>query len=78
MQQTRRDIARYAADEVGKIGAVELLTDGSELPVFAFALKGTGRPYTVFDVSERHRERSWLISELTFPRIVRISRHFAS
>jgi glutamate decarboxylase len=67
VQQTCRDVARYAADEVDKIGAFELLTNGSELPVFAFALKGTSRPYTVFDVSERLRDRGWLVPAYTFP-----------
>ena len=45
----------------------ELLTDGSELPVFAFALKTDSVNYTVFDVSEQLREDGWLVPAYTFP-----------
>ena len=67
VQQTCRDVARYAADAIGELGPFELVTDGSELPVFAFALKDPGGPYTVFDVSERLRENGWLVPAYTFP-----------
>jgi len=46
---------------------LELITDGSELPVFAFALEDPGGPYTVFGVSERLRENGWLVPAYTFP-----------
>ena len=67
VQQTCRDVARYAADEIAKIDVFDLLTDGSELPVFAFALNSQDHPYTVFDVSERLRDRGWLVPAYTFP-----------
>ena len=67
IQQTSRDVARYTADEIAKIGPFRLLTDGSELPVFAVALDDAERPYTVFDVSERLRDRGWLVPAYTFP-----------
>jgi glutamate decarboxylase len=67
VQQTCRDVARYAAEAVGGLGPFELITDGSELPVFAFALKDPGGPYTVFDVSARLRENGWLVPAYTFP-----------
>jgi glutamate decarboxylase len=67
VQQTARDVARYTADAVAGLGPFQLLTDGSQLPVFAFALDDTERPYTVFDVSERLRDRGWLVPAYTFP-----------
>ncbi|HEY8524985.1 MAG TPA: glutamate decarboxylase [Acidimicrobiales bacterium] len=67
IQQTSRDVARYTADAVAKLGPFRLLTDGSDLPVFAFTLDGADRPYTVFDVSERLRDRGWLVPAYTFP-----------
>jgi glutamate decarboxylase len=67
IQQASRDVARYLADSIGGIGPFRLLTDGSELPVFAFTLDGDDRPYTVFDVSERLRDRGWLVPAYTFP-----------
>jgi glutamate decarboxylase len=67
VQQTSRDVALYTSDAISNLGPFRLLTDGSELPVFAFALDGTDRPYTVFDVSERLRDRGWLVPAYTFP-----------
>jgi glutamate decarboxylase len=66
VQQTSRDTARYTADAISKIGPFELITDGSELPVFAFAV-ADDVPFTVFDVSERLRDRGWLVPAYTFP-----------
>jgi len=67
VQQTCRDVALYASQAIGALGPFELLTDGSELPVIAFALKPGDRNYTVFDVSERLRDRGWLVPAYTFP-----------
>ena len=67
VQQTSRDVARYTADAIGAMGPFKLITDGSELPVFAFALNDDTLPYTVFDVSERLRDRGWLVPAYTFP-----------
>ena len=60
-------VGRYTADAIGAMGPFKLLTDGSELPVFAFALNDDTVPYTVFDVSERLRDRGWLVPAYTFP-----------
>src|SRR6516225_12409358 len=38
VQQASRDVARYTAEEIAKLPAFRLLTDGSELPVLAFTL----------------------------------------
>ena len=43
------------------------ITDGSELPVFAFAVADGIDNYTVFDVSRVLRERGWLVPAYTFP-----------
>jgi glutamate decarboxylase len=60
-------VARSTADRIAELGPFRLLTDGSELPVFAFTLDDTDRSYTVFDVSERLRDRGWLVPAYTFP-----------
>jgi glutamate decarboxylase len=60
-------VARYTADAIASLGPFQLITDGSELPVFAFRLDDEERPYTVFDVSERLRDRGWLVPAYTFP-----------
>ena len=67
VQQASRDNAMYLAEEISKLGPFQLITDGSELPVFAFSLKeGTGN-YTVFDLSDRLRDRGWLVPAYSFP-----------
>ncbi|MGO9278931.1 MAG: glutamate decarboxylase [Streptosporangiaceae bacterium] len=68
VQQACRDIARYLAAEIAGLGPFELLSDGSELPVFAFRVRDPDEAgYTVFDVSERLRQSGWLVPAYTFP-----------
>ena len=67
VQQTCQDIALYLSGEIAKIGQFELLTDGSDLPVFAFKLRDDVTGYSVFDVSERLRMRGWQVPAYTFP-----------
>jgi glutamate decarboxylase len=56
------------AQRIAELGPFELVTDGHELPVFAFALKPEVEHYTVFDVSRMLRERGWLVPAYTFPK----------
>ena len=67
VQQTCRDIALYLSSEIAKMGPFELLTDGSDLPVFAFKLRDDVTEYSVFDLSERLRQRGWQVPAYTFP-----------
>jgi glutamate decarboxylase len=68
VQQAARDVARSTADEVAAIGPFDLITDGTGLPVFAFALKPDIQNYTVFDVSRILREKGWLVPAYRFPK----------
>ena len=67
VQQTCQDIAMYLSGEIAKIGPFELLTDGSDLPVFAFKLRDDVTGYSVFDLSERVRMRGWQVPAYAFP-----------
>jgi glutamate decarboxylase len=53
--------------QIARMGPFELLSDGSELPVFAFKISDESAGYTVFDLSEGLRERGWLVPAYTFP-----------
>ena len=66
VQQASQDVALHMSGQIAAMGPFELLTDGSELPVFAFRLRGPAR-YSVFDLSERLRQRGWLVPAYTFP-----------
>jgi glutamate decarboxylase len=67
VQQQSSDVAQYLASEIEQIGPYRLITRGDELPVFAFTLKPEVRNYTVFDVSDKLRERGWLVPAYTYP-----------
>ena len=67
VQQTCQDIAMHLSAEIAKMGPFELLTDGSDLPVFAFKLRDDIDRYSVFDLSERLRMRGWQVPAYTFP-----------
>ncbi len=67
VQQYSRDVAVRLAERIGQLGAFRLLTDGRQLPAFAFTLAGTEHGYSVFDVSAALREQGWLVPAYTFP-----------
>src|SRR4051812_8809217 len=66
IMETLRDIAISLSTAVVKMGPFELLSDGSDIPVFAFALRDPGK-YTVFDVSNRMRQYGWQLPAYTMP-----------
>ena len=61
-----RDLAVHTSERIAEMGPFELVSDGTAIPVFAFALK-EGAPYTVFDVSERLRIDGWQVPAYTMP-----------
>jgi glutamate decarboxylase len=67
VQQGSSAVAQHIAREIAKMGPYRLLTDGSDLPVFAFTLAPEVKNYTVFDVSDRLRQEGWLVPAYTFP-----------
>ncbi|NED58607.1 glutamate decarboxylase, partial [Micromonospora aurantiaca] len=67
VQRTCRDVATRLASEIGRLGPFEPLTDGGDIPVFAFRVRDDVRAFTVFDVSAALREAGWLVPAYTFP-----------
>jgi glutamate decarboxylase len=68
VQQECRDVATYVSSGIKQLGPFELITDGTELPVFAFKLRDEVDRYSVFDVSRGLRERGWQVPAYTFPK----------
>jgi glutamate decarboxylase len=66
VQRTCRDVATSLSAEIASLGPFRLLTDGSQLPVFAFTV-ADGQPFSAFDVSTALREEGWLVPAYTFP-----------
>jgi glutamate decarboxylase len=67
VQQGCQDVARRLSTGIAELGPFELLTDGSELPVFAFKLRDEVANYTVFDVSRALRVYGWQVPAYTLP-----------
>jgi glutamate decarboxylase len=67
VQQTCRDVAMSLAARIADLGPFRLVSDGSELPVFAFTLTDDTTRFSVFDVSAGLREEGWLVPAYTFP-----------
>lgn len=68
VQQSCRDVATRLAREIAGLGPFELITDGTDIPVFAFRVREGIDRFTVFDVSAALRERGWLVPAYTFPK----------
>ena len=71
IHQACRDVALYLSGKIAEYPLAELITDGSDIPVFAFRMKEEAKEltnYTVFDISERLRDRGWQVPAYTFPR----------
>ncbi|WP_409463404.1 hypothetical protein [Amycolatopsis sp. GA6-003] len=62
IQQYCRDVAT----DLAELGPFRLLTDGGQLPVFAFMLKEIETGYSAFNVSAALREQGWHIPALQF------------
>jgi glutamate decarboxylase len=68
IQQACQNVAMHLAREIAAMGPFDLLTDGSDLPVLAFRMRDPAAAgYTVFDLSERLRQRGWQVPAYTFP-----------
>jgi glutamate decarboxylase len=65
--QSAQDVAVQLSSAIADMGPYELLSEGRELPVFAFRLGDDVENYTVFDVSDRLRQSGWLVPAYTFP-----------
>jgi glutamate decarboxylase len=67
IMQTLQTIAMRLSSEIAQMGPYRLISDGSDLPVFAFGLAPEVKNYTVFDVSAHLREGGWLVPAYNFP-----------
>jgi glutamate decarboxylase len=67
VMQAAQDVATHMSSEIAKIGPYRLISEGRDLPVFAFALAPEIENYTVFDVSDKLRQHGWLVPAYSFP-----------
>ncbi len=57
MQQTCQNVAIHLSESVEQMPQFALVSDGRDLPVFAFRLSEQATDYTAYDVSRKLRER---------------------
>ena len=67
VQQTCQDVAVHVSSQIAQMGPFELISEGRELPVFAFKLKGDVTRYTAYDLSRKLREFGWLVPAYSYP-----------
>lgn len=70
IQQVNQDVALYLSSKIAKLGPFELITDGSDIPVFCWKLKdkvADKANYTLYDMADKLRERGWLVPAYTMP-----------
>lgn len=66
IMRTLCSVSTGLATQIAALGPFALLSDGSQIPVFAFRLKETSR-FSVYDVSERLRTHGWQVPAYTMP-----------
>jgi glutamate decarboxylase len=67
VMQAAQNVATHLSSEIAKMGPYRLISEGRDLPVFAFTVAPEVENYTVFDVSDRLRQYGWLVPAYTFP-----------
>jgi glutamate decarboxylase len=63
--ETLRDVALHLSSELATIGAFEIVSDGSAMPVLAF--KVTDPRFSAFHLSEQLRTAGWQVPAYTMP-----------
>ncbi len=66
IQQASQDVARYLSGEIAKLGPFELVSDGSDIPVFCWKLKEPTN-FSLYDMAEALRHRGWLVPAYPMP-----------
>jgi glutamate decarboxylase len=68
VQAASRDVATYLSGAIGRMEPFELVSDGSDIPVFAWRLKDKHKgKWTLYDLSDRLRMRGWLVPAYPMP-----------
>ena len=68
IQHNCQNTALFLSSSIAKIGPFELLSKGDELPVFAFTTTQGFSEFTLYDLSERLRERGWQVPAYSMPK----------
>lgn len=68
MQQGAQDVAVHLSSAIAKMGPFHLLSDGTDIPVFAWRLKEDyTRNWNLYHLSDRLRMHGWLVPAYPLP-----------
>ena len=68
VQKTSQDIAKFLSREIGSMGIFALLTDGSDIPVFAWRLHPDhANNWDLYHLSRKLREYGWQVPAYPMP-----------
>lgn len=59
--------AMYLSSNIAKMAPFELISNGESEPVFAFKLRDEISKYSVFNISDKLREKGWQVPAYTMP-----------
>jgi glutamate decarboxylase len=66
IHQACQDVAVNLAAQIGSMGPFEVLSPGTDLPVFAWTLKGEHH-WSLYDLADRLRDRGWQVPAYRMP-----------
>ncbi len=69
IHETSREIALYLSGNIGKMGPFELISDGSDIPVFCWKLReDADTNFTLYDLADKLRQHGWLVPAYPMPK----------
>lgn len=69
VQKTCQSVAQFLSSELGKMGPFEILTTGSDMPVFAWRMKaGYTSKWNLYDLSRQLRTYGWQVPAYSMPK----------
>jgi glutamate decarboxylase len=66
IHQACQDVAVNLAKQIGRMGPFELLSEGTDLPVFAWTLREPAN-WSLYDLADRLRDRGWQVPAYRMP-----------
>ncbi|MDN4474376.1 glutamate decarboxylase [Demequina sp. SYSU T00192] len=68
VHQHTQDVALFTSGEIARMGPFELVSDGGDIPVFAWRLKdGHTDNWTLYNLSDKLRARGWQVPAYPLP-----------
>jgi glutamate decarboxylase len=66
VHQACQDVAVHLAKQIGELGPFELVSQGTDLPVFAWKLR-ENTTWSLYDMADRLRDRGWQVPAYRMP-----------